>query len=58
MAGIDNIGGQVLPQGEETEMMSPTGGKRDGMFYHYALGKLGASAVAILYHGEQLFQKG
>ena len=47
MAGIDNIGGQVLPQGEEIEMMSPTGGKRDGTFYHYALGKLGASAAAI-----------
>ena len=46
MAGIDDIGGQVLPQGEciETNEM---GEKRDGEFYHYVLGKLGASAAAI-----------
>ena len=47
MAGIDNIGGQVLPQGEEVEMITNIGDKRDGAFYHYTLGKLGASAAAI-----------
>lgn len=47
MAGIDNIGGQVYPQGEEAEIPGPMAGKRDGEFYHYALGKLGASMGAI-----------
>jgi len=47
MAGIDNIGGQVIPQGEDLEMTSSTGTNRDGTFYHFALGKLGASAAAI-----------
>jgi len=47
MAGIDDIGGQVLPQGEDLEMQNFFGGNRDGVFYHYALGKLGASAGAI-----------
>ncbi|MCM1542684.1 MAG: hypothetical protein NC121_15675 [Blautia sp.] len=47
MAGIDDIGGQVLPQGEDgpdTFMMFQ---KRDGEFYHYVLGKLGPSLAAI-----------
>ncbi len=49
MAGIDDIGGQVLPQKED----APAEGKfkllggRDGEFYHYLLGKLGASDAAI-----------
>jgi len=47
MAGIDNIGGQVLPHCEEAEITTDFGDKRDGEFYHYALGKLGASAAAI-----------
>ncbi len=47
MAGIDDIGGQVLPQGELAELAAPTGGARDGLFYHYVLGKLGASFAAI-----------
>ena len=47
MAGIDNIGGQVLPQGEEIEMLTSTGNQRDGTFFHYSLGKLAASAAAI-----------
>lgn len=47
MAGIDDIGGQVLPQGEDLKMHSFWGGKRDGVFFHYALGKLGSSAAAI-----------
>ncbi len=44
MAGIDDIGGQVLPQGEEKEgtALQP----RDGHFYHYVLGKLASSAAA------------
>ncbi|MDO5425403.1 MAG: alpha/beta fold hydrolase [Eubacteriales bacterium] len=41
MAGIDDIVGQVLPQREEGDA------KRDGHFYHYALGKLAASAAAL-----------
>lgn len=41
MSGIDDIGGQVLPQGEyETQ-------GRNGLFYHFVLGKLGSSAAAI-----------
>lgn len=45
MAGIDDIGGQVLPQGEEKEgnALRP----RDGYFYHYVLGKLASSAAAV-----------
>lgn len=45
MAGIDDIGGQVLPQGEELpgNPIRP----RDGHFYHFALGKLAASQAAI-----------
>lgn len=41
MSGIDDIGGQVLPQGEyETQ-------ERNGLFYHFVLGKLGSSAAGI-----------
>lgn len=47
MAGIDDIGGQVLPQGEDIEYTSHLGTKRDGVFYHFALGKLASSAAAI-----------
>lgn len=49
MAGIDNIGGQVLPQKEDApaEGQAKITGGRDGEFYHYLLGKLGASAAAI-----------
>ena len=47
MSGIDDIGGQVLPQQEDTRMMTNWSGERDGVFYHYALGVLGASAAAI-----------
>lgn len=42
MAGIDVIGGQVIPGGAGLERISIT--KGDGEFYHYALGKLGASS--------------
>ena len=49
MAGIDDIGGQVLPQQEDApaEGIFKMIGGRDGEFYHYLLGKLGVSAAAI-----------
>lgn len=47
MAGIDNIGGQVLPQKEEESTTKGFLGGRDGEFYHYALAKLAASSAAI-----------
>ncbi|MDL2301731.1 hypothetical protein LJC58_05170 [Lachnospiraceae bacterium OttesenSCG-928-D06] len=47
MSGIDDIGGQVLPQQEDARIETNWSGSRDGIFYHYALGKLGASAAAI-----------
>ena len=49
MAGIDDIGGQVIPHHED----DPATGiakflvKRDGEFYHYMLGRMGASLAAI-----------
>ena len=46
MSGIDDIGGQVLPQGEDLKMKTFSG-PRDGEFYHFALGNLGASLAAI-----------
>jgi hypothetical protein len=47
MSGIDDIGGQVYPQGEDFANRNPLGLVNDGEFYHYALGKLGASFGAI-----------
>lgn len=47
MAGIDCIGGQVLPQGEWDGPYGLMGEHRSGLFYHYALGKLGSSLAAI-----------
>lgn len=47
MSGIDDIGGQVMPQGEDIEYVSHLGTKRDGVFYHFALGRLASSAAAI-----------
>ena len=47
MAGIDDIGGQILPQGEGVgpgDFLHPV---RDGEFWHYTLGKLGTSMAAI-----------
>ena len=48
MSGIDNIGGQVLPQGEDNNRgyFNPED-HRDGEFYQYALAKLAQSAAAI-----------
>ena len=47
MAGIDDIGGQVLPQGEDLNIQSKWQDHRDGTFYHFALGALAASAAAL-----------
>lgn len=47
MAGIDDIGGQVLPQGEDGPDRFMKFQKRDGEFYHYILGRLGPSLAAI-----------
>ncbi len=44
MAGIDDIGGQVFPGGEDAMRVRPG----DGSFYHYVLGKLASSAARIL----------
>ena len=43
MSGIDDIGGQVYPGGEDSMKKSVLGFTSDGEFYHYALGKLGVS---------------
>ncbi len=47
MAGIDDIGGQVFPQGEEINYYHHIFAHRNGEFYHYLLGKLADSAAAI-----------
>ena len=47
MAGIDDIGGQVLPQGEDEPKLNDMHGPRDGTFYHYGLAKLAQSAAAL-----------
>ena len=47
MAGIDDIGGQVLPQGEDEPTQGMVGMSRDGEFYHYMMANLAASGAAI-----------
>lgn len=47
MAGIDDIGGQVLPQGEDEPACNPMGRPRNGTFYHYGLATLAESAAAL-----------
>ena len=48
MSGIDNIGGQILPQGEDdTTSYFLDNNSRHAEFYHYALAKLAQSAAAI-----------
>lgn len=47
MAGIDDIGGQVFPQGEDISYFHHIFDHRQGEFYHYLLGKLADSAAAI-----------
>ena len=43
MAGIDDIGGQVQPDGENIWKKNLFGNMDDGEFYQFALGKLGSS---------------
>lgn len=47
MSGIDDIGGQVYPGGEDKHTRRPLGQMGDGEFYHYSLGKLGSSMGAL-----------
>ncbi|MDR1469664.1 MAG: hypothetical protein LBT00_10255 [Spirochaetaceae bacterium] len=47
MAGIDDIGGQVYPGGEDKKSRNVFGYINDGEFYHYALGKLGVSLGSL-----------
>ena len=47
MAGIDDIGGQVLPQGEDEPKLNFMHQARSGPFYHYGLAKLAQSAAAL-----------
>lgn len=47
MAGIDDIGGQVFPGGEDLCYDRGPFQKRDGEFYHYMLGRLASSHAAI-----------
>lgn len=47
MSGIDDIGGQVFPQGEDISYYNMVFDHRNGEFYHYMLGKLASSAAAI-----------
>jgi hypothetical protein len=47
MAGIDEIGNQVCPGGEDGVITGTLFGDRDGEFFHYVLGKLCSSYAAI-----------
>ena len=47
MSGIDDIGGQVYPQGEDEPKVNFMRMPRNGEFYHYGLAKLAQSAAAI-----------
>lgn len=47
MAGIDNIGGQVMIGGQNTPRHIPAANPDEAGFYQYLLGKLGASHAAI-----------
>lgn len=47
MSGIDDIGGQVLPQCEDGTGVNAMHMKRNGEFYHYGLAKLAQSSAAI-----------
>lgn len=46
-AGIDDIGGQVYPQGEDDHKGSLPTMPRNSDFYHFMLGRLASSAAAI-----------
>lgn len=47
MSGIDDIGGQVYPQGEHDTYNNGAFQTRNGEFYHFLLGKLASSAASI-----------
>lgn len=47
MAGIDDIGGQVYPQGEDEPKVNFMHQPRNGEFFHYGLATLARSAAAI-----------
>ena len=47
MSGIDDIGGQVYPQGEDEPKINFMRQPRNGEFFHYGLAKLAQSAAAI-----------
>lgn len=47
MAGIDDIGGQILPQGENEPTVTAMRTPRSGEFYHYTLAKLAESAAVL-----------
>ncbi len=47
MAGIDDIGGQVLPQGENLDYNNGPFSLRQGEFYHYMLGTLASSLASV-----------
>lgn len=47
MAGIDDIGGQVIPGAEDVVRPALFGSPGDGEFYHFVLGKLASSHAHI-----------
>jgi len=47
MSGIDDIGGQVYPQGEDDNSRDMMGRERGAGFFHFMLGRLASSAAAI-----------
>lgn len=47
MSGIDDIGGQVYPQGEDDEGPDRMGQRRDNELFHFLLGRMASSAAAI-----------
>lgn len=50
MAGIDDIGEQVFPRGEDNHLKNILGADRDAEFYHYSLGKMGQSLAQLTPH--------
>ncbi|MDR1904141.1 MAG: hypothetical protein LBQ88_17880, partial [Treponema sp.] len=49
IAGIDVIGNQVTPQGEDSVVTGRVFGNKDGEFFHYALAKLGACGALVIF---------
>lgn len=56
MGGVDCIGGQVMPQGEDNNKKSILFGPRDGEFNHYALAKMASSIAQVnpIMHGRSM----